>query len=158
MTTRIEATRLIRDKYPDVAVVILTQFGDDENLFKAISAGASGYVLKDAPVEEIRQAIREARDGEGHLNPVLVSRVLREFTRIGEAAKQGKEVFAELTRRELEVLELLGKGLKNKAIAEELFIAEKTVKTHVGAVLRKLQLNDRTEAALLAQKHGLTQH
>lgn len=151
----IAATREIKTSSPEIAVVILTKFGDDENLFSAIRAGACGYVLKDAPTEEIKQAIREAGDGGGHLNPQLVSRVLTEFARIGEAAKQRKEAFADLTKRELEVLEMLGRGMRNKAIAEQLFLSEKTVKSHVGAVLRKLQLNDRTEAALLAQRHGL---
>lgn len=153
----IEATRQIKEKYPDVAVVILTKFGDDENLFGAIRAGASGFVLKDSSIDEIKQAIREAKEGDGHLNPFLVSRVLKEFSRVGQSAKQRKELFAELSKREMEVLEMLGRGMKNKAIADELFVSEKTVKTHVGSVLRKLHLNDRTEAALLAQKHGLTE-
>lgn len=153
----IEATRQIKEKHPDLPVVILTKFGDDESLFRAIRAGASGYVLKDSPIEEIKGAIREAHEGEGHLNPYLVARVLKEFSRIGEVTKQRKELFAELSRREMEVLEMLGKGLKNREIADALFLSEKTVKTHVGAVLRKLHLNDRTEAALLAQKHGLTE-
>lgn len=153
----IEATRQICEKYPSVSVVILTKFGDDDSLFRAIRAGASGYVLKDSPIEEIKQAIREAHSGEGHLNPFLVSRVLKEFARIGESSKQRKELFAELSKRELEVLEMLGKGLKNREIADTLFVSEKTVKSHVGAVLRKLHVNDRTEAALIAQKHGLTE-
>lgn len=151
----IDATREMRERFPSTVVVILTKFGDDENLFKAIRAGATGYVLKDASIEEIKQAMREAREGEGHLNPALVARVLREFARVSESAKARKETFAELTRREMEVLELLGKGQKNKAIADTLCLSEKTVKAHVGAVLRKLHVNDRTEAALLAQKHGL---
>ena len=153
----IEATRQIKEKCPNIAVVILTKFGDDDNLFRAIRAGASGYVLKDSSVDEIKQAIREAHEGEGHLNPFLVSRVLREFSRIGQTAKQRKELFTELSRREMEVLEMLGKGLKNREIADALFVSEKTVKTHVGSVLKKLHVNDRTEAALLAQKHGLTE-
>ncbi|MBS1700812.1 MAG: response regulator transcription factor [Armatimonadetes bacterium] len=151
----IEATRTIKENHPDLAVVILTKFGDDDSLFRAIRAGASGYVLKDSPIEEIKQAIREANDGESHLNPFLVARVLKEFSRLGERAKERKELFAELSRREMEVLEMLGKGLKNREIADQLFVSEKTVKTHVGAVLKKLHVNDRTEAALLAQKHGI---
>ncbi len=153
----IETTRQIKEKLPELPVVILTKFGDDDNLFRAIRVGASGYVLKDSPIEEIKQAIREAYNGESHLNPFLVARVLQEFSRIGQSTKQRKELFAELSRREMEVLELLGKGYKNRAIAEELFLSEKTVKTHVGAVLKKLQVNDRTEAAIIAQKHGLTE-
>lgn len=151
----IEATKSIVATFPEIAVVILTKFGDDDNLFNAMRAGASGYVLKDAPIEEIKQALREAREGEAHLNPALVSRVLGEFQRIANAATERKALFAELTRREIEVLELIGKGMRNRAIAEALFLSEKTVKTHVGGILRKLHLNDRTEAALYAKEHGL---
>lgn len=153
----IQATREVKTRFPSVAVVILTKFGDDDNLFEAIRAGANGYVLKDASINEIKQAIRGAREGEGHLNPGLVSRVLSEFRRASESAKKRKEMFAELTRREMEILEMLAKGMRNKAIADELCLAEKTVKAHVGAVLRKLHVNDRTEAALLAQRHGLAE-
>lgn len=152
----IELTRQIKEGFPDTAVVILTKFDDDENLFNAVRAGACGYVLKDAPIEEIKEAVREAQAGAGHLNPALVAKVLGEFQRVSQTNATRKELFAELTRREMEVLEMLGKGMKNRAIADALFLSEKTVKTHVGAVLKKLHVNDRTEAALLANKHGLT--
>lgn len=151
----IELTRQIKTAFPETAVVILTKFDDDEKLFSAVRAGACGYVLKDAPIEEIKDAVHEAKAGGGHLNPALVARVLNEFKRVSSSNANRKELFAELTRREMEVLEMLGKGMKNKAIAAELFLSEKTVKTHVGAVLKKLHVNDRTEAALLANKHGL---
>lgn len=152
----IELTRQIKEGFPDTQVVILTKFDDDENLFNAVRAGACGYVLKDAPIEEIKEAVREAQAGAGHLNPALVAKVLGEFQRVSQTNATRKELFAELTRREMEVLEMLGKGMKNRAIADALFLSEKTVKTHVGAVLKKLHVNDRTEAALLANKHGLT--
>lgn len=152
----IELTRQVKAAFPETAVVVLTKFDDDEKLFAAVRAGACGYVLKDAPIEEIKDAIREAKSGGGHLNPALVARVLNEFQRVSEANAHRRELFAELTRREMEVLEMLGKGMKNKAIAAELFLSEKTVKTHVGAVLKKLHVNDRTEAALLANKHGIS--
>ncbi|HRF60730.1 MAG TPA: response regulator transcription factor [Fimbriimonadaceae bacterium] len=152
----IEATRRLHATKPDIAVVILTKFGDDESVFSAIKAGALGYVLKDAGLEEIREAVREAHAGNGHLNPALVARVLNEFARVSQKVQEARALFAELTRREVEVLELLGKGRKNRQIADELFLSEKTVKAHVGAILRKLHVNDRTEAALIAQKHGLS--
>jgi DNA-binding NarL/FixJ family response regulator len=98
----------------------------------------------------------EAAQGMGHLSPALVSRVMREFGRLSEAVSVNKALFAELSHREVEVLEKIGQGLRNKVIAEQLSLSEKTVKTHVGSILRKLHLNDRTEAALLAQKHGLS--
>ena len=152
----IEATRLLRQSRPDVAIVILTKFDDDEKVFEAIKAGAVGYVLKDAGLDEIRKAVREAHNGDGYLSAAMVARVMAEFARVAKTAQQTKELFAELTRREMEVLELLGKGMKNRQIAEALFLSEKTVKAHVGGILHKLHLNARTEAALLAQKHGLS--
>lgn len=151
----IEATRRIRQLLPEVNVVILTKFGDDENVFSAIKAGAVGYVLKDSGLDEIRTAVRAAKAGEGHLNPVLVQRLIAEFARLAGSLKASRQVFAELSRREVEVLELLAIGKKNRAIAEDLCISEKTVKSHIGSILRKLHVNDRTEAALIAQKHGL---
>jgi DNA-binding NarL/FixJ family response regulator len=151
----IEATRQIRDKLPTVQVVILTKFGDDEKVFAAIKAGALGYLLKDASLEEIRRAVIAAKNGEGVLSPVLVSKVLGEFNRLTQVATKNRELFAELSRREVEVLELLGTGMKNAAIADKLCLSEKTVKTHVGSILRKLHVNDRTEAALVAQEHGI---
>ncbi|MFI5385178.1 MAG: response regulator [Fimbriimonadales bacterium] len=151
----IEATRRIREKLPDIQVVILTKFGDDEKVFAAIKAGALGYLLKDAGLEEIRRAVISAKNGEGVLSPILVSKVLGEFNRLTQVAVKNRELFAELSRREVEVLELLATGMKNALIADKLCLSEKTVKTHVGSILRKLHVNDRTEAALVAQEHGI---
>ena len=151
----IEATRRIREKLPEIEVVILTKFGDDEKVFAAIKAGALGYLLKDAGLEEIRRAVIAAKNREGVLSPVLVSKVLSEFNRLTQVATKNRELFAELSRREVEVLELLATGMKNAAIADKLCLSEKTVKTHVGSILRKLHVNDRTEAALVAQEHGI---
>jgi two-component system response regulator DegU len=136
--------------------VVLTIHHDDDHLFAAIKAGASGYVLKDAPPERTLEAIRSAARGEGFLGPSLVGRVMAEFARVSRLRAAAKEVFAELTRREIEVLELLGKGLRNKDIAARLFLSEKTVKNHISNIFMKLHVNDRTEAALLAARHGLT--
>jgi len=152
----IAATRQIKQEIPECAVVVLTIHHDDDHLFAAIKAGASGYVLKDAPPERTLEAIRSAARGEGFLGSSLVGRVLEEFARVSRLRAAAKEVFAELTRREMEVLELLGKGLRNKDIAGRLFLSEKTVKNHISSIFMKLQVNDRTEAALLAARHGLT--
>ncbi len=152
----IELTRRIKADYPDTEIVILTKFGDDDNIFAALKAGAIGYLLKDSGLDEIRAAIYAADRKEGFLSPALVARVIQEFTRLSQAAQQNRAMFATLSRREIEVLELLGKGMRNRAIADALFLSEKTVKNHITNILAKLQVNDRTEAALLAQKHGLT--
>jgi DNA-binding NarL/FixJ family response regulator/class 3 adenylate cyclase len=153
----IEATRRIKETCPDTEIIILTKFGDDEKVFRALKAGAIGYMLKDAGVEEIGPAIRAVYRKEGFLSPALVARVMKEFTRLAQAGQETRALFAELTRREIEVLELLGTGMRNRPIAEKLFLSEKTVKNHISNILAKLQVNDRTEAALLARQHGLAQ-
>ncbi len=151
----IELTRKLREQLPETAVVILTVFDDDENLFATLKAGAIGYVLKDASLEQIAAAIRAARAGEGFLSAGLVARVIGEFARTDRMVRGQRELFAQLTRREAEILELLAGGLANRRIAQKLTIAEKTVRNHISAILGKLHANDRTEAALIAARHGL---
>lgn len=151
----IELTRQIREKLPEVAVVVLTAFDDDEDLFAAIKAGAVGYVLKDASPAQIVQAVHAARAGEGFLSEGLTARVMKEFGRIDTLIRGQKQLFTQLTRRETEVLELLAAGRTNRQIAQQLTIADKTVRNHVSAILAKLHANDRTEAALIAARHGL---
>jgi DNA-binding NarL/FixJ family response regulator len=151
----IELTREIREQLPHTAVVILTVFDDDDNLFAAIKAGALGYVLKDASPSQVADAIRAAHAGEGFLSAGLVARVLREFARVDTLVRRGREMFRQLTRREVEVLELLAGGLRNRQIAQRLGLAEKTVRNHVSEILGKLRANDRTEVALIAARHGL---
>jgi DNA-binding NarL/FixJ family response regulator len=152
----IEATRQIRGQLEATRVVVLTQLSDDASLFAALKAGATGYLLKDASVEQIQEALRAAVRGEGVIYPPLVPRVLGEFSRLSTRAERNRELFQELTRREVEVLELLGEGLRNRQIADRLFITERTVKNHISSILAKLHVNDRTEAALVAARHGLT--
>jgi len=152
----ITATRKIKQEQPDCAIVILTIQDDDAHLFSALKAGACGYVLKDAPLEQVGEAVHAAGRGEGFIGPSLVGRVLNEFSRISQLREASKQLFESLTRREMEVLELLGAGLSNKEIAARLFLSEKTVKNHLSSIFLKLQVNDRTEAALLASRHGLT--
>lgn len=145
----------LREQLPEAAIVVLTAFDDDDSLFAALKTGAIGYVLKDASVPQIVQAIHAVRAGEGFLSAALVARVVREFSRVDRMVRGQKHLFEQLTRRETEVLELLAAGLPNRQIAQRLGISDKTVRNHVSAILGKLQANDRTEAALIAARHGL---
>ena len=151
----IAATRELAGRAPDVKVIILTIYADDDRVFHALQAGARGYLLKDASPDEILRGVRAVRDGEGILHPGLVGRVISEFGRLSVPEQRGAERFSELTAREREVLDLLAEGLRNQDIAGRLSIAEKTVKHHISSILSKLQLNHRTEAAVLASRLGL---
>ena len=153
--TGIQVTDALRREMPNVGVVILTIYNDDERVFAAIKAGARGYVLKDSPPEETIAAVRAVARGEALLHPSLVSRVLTEFGRISIQKAADNAVFAELTDREREVLTEIGKGRRNKEIADALFISEKTVKNHISSIFAKLEVNSRAEAALLAARQGL---
>jgi NarL family two-component system response regulator LiaR len=144
----IEAARRIRDVSPSTKVIVLTSYADDEKIFPAIKAGAAGYLLKDVEPDEIAEGIRRAQRGEALLHPKIAARVMREVT---EEKAEGQV----LTARELDVLRGLARGLSNKAIAEELVVSEKTVKTHVSNILAKLHLAHRTEAALFAVRERL---
>ncbi len=148
----IGAIRAIRERAPQVRVIVLTSFLDDERLMPALEAGADGYLLKDVEPSELARAIRTAQSGEAMIAPTVAGRLLRTLARPRPAPAPDGE---RLTRREREVLELIAAGRSNKRIAFELGIAEKTVKTHVGHVLAKLGVTDRTQAALLAVRNGL---
>jgi DNA-binding NarL/FixJ family response regulator len=146
----IESTRQIRARYDDVEVVALTSFAEEERVHAALEAGASGYLLKDADADEVAAAVRAAHRGELQLDP-LVARRLMSSLRAGPH----KDLTAELTSRELEVLRLVGAGRPNKEIAAELGISERTARTHVSNVLRKLGLSSRTQAAVWSIREGL---
>lgn len=151
----IEATRELVEGGFEGAIVVLTHLSDDDSLFSALKAGAIGYVLKDANSRQIVEALRSAARGEGVLYPTLAPRVIKEFRRLAEQPEAQRQIFQTLSRREVEVLELIAQKKKNREIADVLFLSERTVKNHVGAILKKLHLNDRTEARHLAEKHGL---
>jgi RNA polymerase sigma factor (sigma-70 family) len=138
---------------PSVEVCILTIYDDDLNLFEALRAGAKGYVLKDATPQQVAEAIRIVASGGGILSPSLVPKVLAEFQRFAETKAELRKLFSELTPRERDILRLLAQGKSNKEIAQILFLSEKTVRNYVSNILRKLEVNSRTEAALLAAKH-----
>ena len=151
----IEATRRIKRALPHVQVVIWTVFGDDQHVFEAIKVGAIGYLLKDSPAVEIIEGIHAAARGESLLHPAVAKRVIQEFQRMRTAAENAPELICELTVRETEILRLIADGKRNREIADALFLSEKTVKNYISSILFKLQVNSRTEAALLAVKRGL---
>jgi two-component system NarL family response regulator len=153
----IELTQKVKQIAPSVGVCILTIYHDDANVFQAIKAGALGYVLKDSPLEETVAAIRTIAEGGSLLHPSIAARVLGEFNRISAQRAADLKLFSELTDREIEVLKEVATGKRNREIAETLFISEKTVKNHISNILMKLQVNDRTEAAMLAARGGLVE-
>ena len=149
----IEATRRILAANDAARVLILTTFGLDEYVYEALCAGASGFMLKDDPAEQLISAVRIVATGNALLSPAITKRVIRQFTRIPRPAPP-KEL-GELTERELEILRLIATGLSNAEIGRELFIGETTVKTHVTHILAKLGLRDRVQAVVLAFQAGL---
>ena len=148
----IEAIGLITEEQPEAKILVLTSFITDDKVFPAIKAGAMGFLLKDSEPKELIEAIRNVYKGEPTLHPNIARKVLQELGR----ANTEKTIPDPLTDRETEVLKLLAKGHDNQQIAEELFIAEVTVRTHVSRILRKLQLANRVQATLYALKKGLT--
>jgi DNA-binding NarL/FixJ family response regulator len=151
----IEATRRLSALERPARVLILTTFDLDEYVYEALRAGASGFLLKDRPPEELVAAIRVIAAGEALLAPSVTRRLIEEFARRAPVAKPGE--LDQLTEREREVLVLMARGLSNAEIAKALFVAETTVKTHVGRVLHKLELRDRAQAVVLAYESGLVQ-
>lgn len=147
----VTATRRIRARFPRTQVLVLTTFDDDASIFEAVRAGAVGYLLKDASAETLLAAIRAADRGDSVLQPSVARRLMDEFSRLAPApAKQ----FA-LSEREEEVLRLLARGASNKEIATALAVVEGTVKNHVTRIFEKLEVADRTQAALKAREAGL---
>ncbi len=149
----VEATRQIRTKYPEVKVLVLTTYDDDEWVFDAIQAGASGYLLKDTPRDEVVKAIRGTVAGKTYVDPSVAGKVLHQAS--GHQTQPATLITSKLTDREIEVLRLVAKGLNNTDIADRLFLSEGTVRNHVSAILAKLGVPDRTQAAVIAIQHGL---
>ena len=152
----IEATRRITAALPASRVLILTTFGLDAYVYDALRAGASGFLLKDAPPEEIAGAVRIVASGEALLAPAITRAVIEEFARREPpAVRQPPPALAELTAREREVLDLLLRGLSNPEICERLFISDATAKTHVARILAKLGVADRVHAVIWAYENGV---
>jgi NarL family two-component system response regulator LiaR len=146
----VEATVAIKERQPNVHVIVLTSFVDDERVVPAIKAGATSYLLKDVAATDLARAIRGAYAGQAQLHPDVARRLMQQVT-----APRRPDAAAELTEREREVLKLVAGGRSNKEIARELVVSERTVKGHVSNILGKLGLQDRTQAALYAVRHGL---
>ncbi len=149
----VTATRELTRRFPEMAVIILTTFDDDEYIFEGLRAGARGYLLKDISSEEMAEAVRTVAKGDALIQPSITRKVIAEFARLTpEAGSRQEALLGPLTERELEVLRALAEGLSNHEIAERLVITEGTVKNHVSNLLGKLGVRDRTQAVLKAQE------
>jgi DNA-binding NarL/FixJ family response regulator len=149
----IEATKIIKSELPEIKIMMLTSFSDQDHVIPALEAGASGYQLKDIEPDELIKCVKKIMDGENQLHPKATSHLLENLSN----KKDDKKLISELTKRELDVLKEIARGKSNKEIASSLFITEKTVKTHVSNLLAKLELADRTQAALYAVKNHIVE-
>jgi len=149
----IEATRKICAQYPAVKVLALTTYDDDEWVFDAIRAGAAGYLLKDTPREEVIKAVRGTVEGKSFVDPVVARKLLGQVA--GQQTQPATLLTSRLTGREVDVLSLLARGFTNADIAAWLHLSEGTVRNHISAIIAKLDVADRTQAAVLASEHGL---
>ena len=149
----IQATKLIKKAHPEIVIMMLTSFSDQDHVIPAIEAGAAGYQLKDIEPDELVDSIRKLVRGENSLHPKATNHLLKRVSKSDQAPHQ----IHQLTNREKDVLLELAKGKSNKEIAASLFITEKTVKTHISNIFTKLEVADRTQAALYAVKHGLAE-
>jgi DNA-binding NarL/FixJ family response regulator len=150
----IEATRQIRTHYPAVKVLVLTTYDDDEWVFDAIRAGAAGYLLKDTPREGVIQAVKGTVEGKAFVDPAVAGKLLGQVA--GRQTQPATLITDKLTEREVDVLRLLARGLTNADIAARLYLSEGTVRNYISAILAKLDVSDRTQAAVIAIQHGLS--
>jgi len=152
----IEATRTIHEQVPSTKILMLTVSDDDQDLFEAIKAGASGYLLKEVSVEEVADSVRAVVQGQTLISPSMASKLLTEFVALDKRVTEKQQYTSpRLTSRELEVLKLVAKGMSNRDIAGDLYISENTVKNHVRNILEKLHLHSRMEAVIYAVRERL---
>ena len=149
----IQATREIHKDHPEIKILVLTTFGDDEWVFDAVRSGAAGYLLKGTPREELIKAVKGTAAGEAFIDPAVGSKILAQVARSGSL--QETTVASDLSEREMDVLRLLAQGFSNAEIADKLFLTKGTVRNYVSSILTKLEVEDRTQAAILAIRHGL---
>lgn len=147
----IEAIAEIKERDPQARILVLTSFSDDDKVFAAIKAGAMGYILKDASPHELLSAIRHIHEGKSSLDPEIALKVIHELNKPSELPPTEEP----LTEREVEILQLVARGLSNQQISEELVISERTARTHISNILAKLHLANRTQAALYALRRGI---
>jgi DNA-binding NarL/FixJ family response regulator len=152
----VEATRQIKNLFPEVKVLVLTTYDDDEWVFDAIQAGASGYLLKDTPRDDLVKAIRGTVAGKTFVDPAIAGKVLNKVS--SHQTQPATNITSKLTEREIEILRLIAKGLSNTDISDRLYLSEGTVRNHVSAILSKLGVSDRTQAAVIAIQHGLSEN
>ena len=151
----IHATREISKRFPEIKVLVLTTFGEDEWVFDAVRSGADGYLLKGTPREKLVAAVKGTAAGETHIDPAVGGKLLAQVAK--NTSPKDTTVTADLRERELDVLRLLAQGLTNAEIAERLYLSRGTVRNYVSAILTKLGVEDRTQAAILALRHGLVE-
>ncbi|MCD6285090.1 MAG: response regulator transcription factor [Anaerolineae bacterium] len=150
----VQATQQITTKYPEVKVLVLTTYGADEWVFDALRSGAAGYLLKGTPRANLIAAVKGTATGESHIDPKVAGTLLKSLSRPQDPAEKSL-LLAKLSARELDVLRLLAQGLNNTDIAKRLYLSHGTVRNYVSAILTKLNVEDRTQAALLATRYGL---
>jgi DNA-binding NarL/FixJ family response regulator len=156
----LETTQRIRREYPATAVVVMAQDEDEESLFASIKAGAAAFVIKDISPDDLIHVIRRVSQGEFLINdkvfskPAVASRVLKEFRELAVYGQEAQPIFAPLSPREVEILDNIAQGMTNKQVAYALSISEQTVKNHMSSILRKLAVNDRTQAVVYAMRQG----
>jgi DNA-binding NarL/FixJ family response regulator len=156
----IEATSRIKRLLPSAGIIVLAQIEDEESLFDAIKAGAAAFILKDVSPDDLVMIVRRVRNGEYLINdkvfsrPAVASRVLKEFRELAIYGQESQPIFAPLSPREVEILDNIAQGMTNKQVAYTLSISEQTVKNHMSSILRKLSVNDRTQAVVYAMKQG----
>ena len=151
----IQATREISKQLPDIKILVLTTFGEDQWVFDAVRSGADGYLLSGTPRQELVAAVKGTVEGESYIDPSIGGKLLSQVAKSSE--KQSTTIRAELSERELEVLKLIAQGFSNAEVAEKLFLTKGTVRNYVNAILSKLDVSDRTQAAVLAIKYGLVE-
>ncbi len=151
----IEATRQIHSKFPGIKILVLTTYDDDEWVMDALRAGASGYLLKDTPREEVIKALRGTLAGKSYVDPTVAGKLIQQVA--NPQSKPLTTLTGKLTEREVDVLRLVARGLNNADIAEQLHLSEGTVRNYISTILDKLDVQDRTQAAVIALQHGLGQ-